>query len=244
MNLILIFPNEWPQDAGKEAEVTLRDRRFDYIRSIHKPALGDSLRVGLIHGKIGLGKVMSLNEQHITLRVCLDELPPPPSPATLVLALPRPPVLRRVLQAVTTFGVKDIYLVGSQRVEKSFWQSPALKEESIKEQLLLGMEQARDTLTPNVHLRQRFKPFIEDELSSIVTNQPAFVAHPTPEATPFPNEITEPSIIAIGPEGGFIPFEIELLERIGFQARSLGSRILKVETAVSVVLGRCVNALA
>ena len=241
MNLILIYPQEWPQDAGKEAEITLSDRRFDYIRTIHKPAVGDYLRVGLIHGKIGLGKVVSLAEKHITLQVCLDQLPPPPSPATLVLALPRPPVLRRVLQTVTTFGVKEIYLVGTQRVEKSFWQSPALKELSVREQLLLGLEQARDTLTPNVHLRSRFKPFVEDELSNLVTNQSAIVAHPSDTAAPFPDAINTPTIIAIGPEGGFIPFEITLLESIGFQAHSLGTRILKVETAVSVALGRCLS---
>jgi RsmE family RNA methyltransferase len=239
MNLILIHPKEWPDTAGSAAEITLSDRRFDYIRSIHKPAVGDQLRVGLIHGKIGLGRVAAISDHSITLKITLDSLPPEPSKATLVLALPRPQALKRILQAATTFGVKDLYLIGSQRVEKSFWQTPSLREESVQEQLLLGMEQARDTLTPSVHLRKRFKPFVEDELSNLVTNQDAIVAHPDDTNTPFPDRITEPTVIAIGPEGGFIPHEIQLLEEIGFKPRTLGPRILKVETAVAVTLGRC-----
>ncbi len=241
MNLILVYPHEWPDEANPNAEITLTDRRFDYICSVHKPAVGDELRVGLIHGKTGSGKVLAMDTGSITLQIALDQLPPAPSPATLVLGLPRPQQLKRILQAVTTFGVKDIYLIGCNRVEKSFWQTPALKKENVQEQLILGLEQARDTLTPSVHLRQRFKPFVEDELSNIVTNQHAFVAHPKGTETPFPDRITEPSCIAIGPEGGFIPHEIEMLESIGFKARTLGPRILKVETAVSVVLGRCLT---
>lgn len=239
MNLILVYPHEWPDETSGEAVITLTDRRFEYIRKIHKPAPGDTLRVGLIHGKTGTGKVLAMDAGSITLDIALHQPPPAPSPATLVLGLPRPQQLKRILQAVATFGVKDIYLIGCNRVEKSFWQTPALKPESVQEQLLLGLEQARDTLTPSVHLRQRFKPFVEDELSNLVTNQQAFVAHPKGSETPFPDRISDPCFIAIGPEGGFIPHEVELLESIGFQPRTLGQRILKVETAVSVTLGRC-----
>lgn len=239
MNLILIYPEEWPTPADHEAEITLNDRRFQYIKLIHKPAVGDKLRVGLLHGKLGSAQVLALDARHIKLRVCLDQLPPQPSPATLILALPRPPVLRRVLQTATTMGVKHIYLIHSKRVEKSFWQSPQLRHDKIQEQLILGMEQAQDTLPPKVYLKQAFKPFVEDQLKKIVTNQLALVAHPKDTDIRFPNQIDEPCCIAIGPEGGFIPYEVELLQAIGFSPRSLGARILKVETAVTVALGRC-----
>ena len=123
-------------------------------------------------------------------------------------------------------------------MEKSFWQTPFLKEDTIHEQLLLGLEQCQDTLLPNVHLRQRFKPFAEDELPSLIKGKQAIVAHPKNTQDQFPANISEPTVVAIGPEGGFIPFEIELLESIGFHTKTLGPRILKVESAVSVTLGR------
>ena len=46
-----------------------------------------------------------------------------------------------------------------------------------------------------------------------------------------------PAVVAIGPEGGWVPFEVELLEAHGFRPFSLGPRILRVETAVPYVFG-------
>ena len=70
----------------------------------------------------------------------------------LLLALPRPKMLKRVLQSVTSLGVKQLYLLNSYRVEKSYWGSPLLQADKLQEQLLLGLEQACDTILPQVHL--------------------------------------------------------------------------------------------
>ena len=134
-------------------------------------------------------------------------------------------------------GVKNVYLVNASRVEKSFWQSPLLAPESIEEQLLLGLEQSRDTLLPAVHLRKLFKPFVEDELKGIVGESTAIVAHPISEQR-CPIDCQVPITLAIGPEGGFIPFEIEKLIQAGFDPVHLGRRILRVENAVPALLSR------
>ena len=49
---------------------------------------------------------------------------------------------------------------------------------------------------------------------------------------PFSDEIT----FVIGPEGGFTADEIDSLNEKGFTSVSLGSRILRAETAVMFVL--------
>ena len=172
------------------------------------------------------------------LQIKLDSPAPKPLPLTLVLALPRPKVLRRVLQSCTSLGVKQIYLINSYRVEKSYWQTPYLKPEQIDQQLLLGLEQGRDCMLPQVHLRKRFKPFVEDELSQIGQNKRCFIAHPGAEPQPCPSRVENPSVLAIGPEGGFIPYEVEKLNQLGFGTISLGPRILKVETAIPALIGR------
>jgi uracil-DNA glycosylase family 4 len=171
------------------------------------------------------------------VRAELGLKPPEPLPVTLVLALPRPKVLRRVLFSASAMGVKRIFLVNSYRVEKSFWQSPVLGGESIRKQLILGLEQARDTILPCVFLRNRFKPFVEDELPDLSKETLQIVAHPAaPEQCP--RSAGRPVTLAIGPEGGFITYEIERLISIGFSAVNLGERILPVETAVPFLISR------
>jgi RsmE family RNA methyltransferase len=44
--------------------------------------------------------------------------------------------------------------------------------------------------------------------------------------------------LAIGPEGGFIPYEIDMLKAAGFEDVSFGERILRVEHAVAALVGR------
>ena len=233
MNLILL--NE--DDFIAADRVRLHGRRLEHVLSVHRAAVGDQLRVGKIGGLMGDGQVSALDSDKLELEVRLEQPPPAPLDIRLLLALPRPKMLKRVLQCITALGVKQIYLLNSYRVEKSFWGSPLLQPEKLQEQLLLGLEQARDTILPQVHLQQRFKPFVEDQLPLIATNTAAYVAHPV-ATNACPQGSCEPTSLAIGPEGGFIPYEVEKLQECGFTPISLGERILRVETAVPVLLSR------
>ncbi|MGB0360821.1 MAG: 16S rRNA (uracil(1498)-N(3))-methyltransferase, partial [Endozoicomonas sp.] len=194
-------------------------------------------RVGLVNGNMGTGVITYLSSDQMQLKVILDTVPPPPLPLTVLLALPRPKMLKRALQHMTSLGVKKIVLMNSYRVEKSFWQSPWLSPEKIQEQLVLGLEQARDTLLPEVFLEKRFKPFAEDRLPALMKGQRGLVAHPVGGQV-CPHQINEPAVLAIGPEGGFIEYEVDKLEQAGFDRIHLGSRILRVETAVTAIVSK------
>ncbi len=233
MNLVLLNH----QDFISDTRVIVTGRQADHIRSIHQAKQGDSLRVGLLNNLMGSGEILSLSDSRVELEVKLNQLPPAPLDLTLILALPRPKMLKRVLQAITSMGVKRVYLINSYRVEKSFWSSPLLQPEALTEQLILGLEQGRDTMLPEIRLRPRFKPFVEDELPQIISDTSAFVAHPLADS-PCPLNFTDAATLAIGPEGGFIPYEVEKLIECGFQSIALGERILRVETAVPVLLSR------
>lgn len=237
MNLILIHPHEWPA-SQTQATLRLTDHRADHIRSILQAKPGDSVRVGVINGQMGLARIAQLDDQAAVLDALLDTPPPAPLPLTLLLALPRPKVLRRVLQSCTTLGIKQIHLINSYRVEKSYWQTPFLQPGQVQQQFLLGLEQARDTVLPQLHLHTRFKPFVEDILPALATGKRCLTAHPLPESIPCPGNLQEQTLLAIGPEGGFIPYEIEKLQACGFEAVQLGPRILKVETAVPALVSK------
>lgn len=234
MNLVLV--ND--QDFITHNIVSITDtRRLTHINQIHKIKVGDSLKIGKLNGLIGVGKVILHSTDEIQCELSLTQTPPKHLPITLILALPRPKMLKRTLQNLATLGVKKIYLINSYRVEKSYWQTPLLEESAINEHLLLGLEQACDTVMPNVTLIKRFKPFVEDQLTDIIANTRALVAHPYTSHI-CPAHIDYDITLAIGPEGGFIPYEIDLLTRYGFSPVNLGERIMRVETVVPFLLGR------
>jgi 16S rRNA (uracil1498-N3)-methyltransferase len=229
MNLVLLREEDFTDGRTK---ARLSGRRLRHIREVHRARKGDTLYAGLEGGRIGSGKVTFIDDTVLEMDIDLRGKPPEPLPLSLVLALPRPKVLRRVLFSAAAMGVKRIVLV-----EKSFWQSPALHPENIRKQLILGLEQARDTILPEVSLRPRFKPFIEDELPELAGETLKIVAHPA-AAEQCPRKAGCAVTLVIGPEGGFIPFEIDRLVSAGFTAVSLGERILPVETAVPFLISR------
>ncbi|WIF67197.1 16S rRNA (uracil(1498)-N(3))-methyltransferase [Metapseudomonas otitidis] len=233
MNLLLLEEG----DFVAPGHALLRGRRLKHLHDVHRAEAGDSLRVGLLGGAMGEGRLTVLEADHAELQVSLDQPPPAKLPLTLLLALPRPKMLRRVLQTVATMGVPRLVLLNSYRVEKSFWQTPFLEPAAIREQLILGLEQGRDTMLPEVVIEKRFKPFVEDRLPTLVAGTRALVGHPGPWPD-CPRAVEGPVTLAIGPEGGWIPYEVEKLQATGFEAVQLGERILRVETAVTALLAR------
>lgn len=233
MNLLLLEAD----DFTAADRVLLRGRRLQHMQQVHQVAPGDCLRVGLVNGSMGQGSILSFDSQQAELLITLDQLPPPKLPLTLLLAMPRPKMFRRILQHCATLGVPRIVLLNSYRVEKSFWQTPFLEPLAIRENLLLGLEQARDTVLPEVVIEKRFKPFVEDRLPALIAGTQALVAHPG--AYPAcPRDVSGPMTLAVGPEGGWIPYEVDKLIQAGFSPVQIGDRILRVETAVTALLAR------
>ena len=234
MNLILLSKDDL-SGSGKRAIVT--GRRHKHILEILKSAEGDELCAGLLNGNIGKCRIVAIDGKSVEMEVSLKEAPPLPAPGTLVIAMPRPIVFNRLLGHITALGIKKIILIHSKRVEKGYWASPVLKEDNIKAQLILGLEQAKDTMMPEVSRRMKFKSFVEDELPGVVKGTSAFVAHPESQEA-IPCGLSAAFTLVIGPEGGFLPDEIESLKKAGCKCVNLGGRILKVETAVVAALSR------
>ena len=251
MNLILLNKNE----LDSHGVATLVGRRAKHICEVIKPTVGDKLNAGIIDGDIGKVEVIAIaasdeaeKEANVTLKLDSSTLlnsSPAAVDISLVIALPRPKVTRRIIGLCTECGVKDIHFINSYRVEKSFWQSPLLGDDKVHKQIILSLEQSKDTQLPRIHFHKRFKPFVEDQLPEIAKGKQALVAHPYNAKIHLDasdDKLAElkkqPRIIAVGPEGGFIPYEIELLQQAGFNTLGLGPRIYRVETVIPLLLGK------
>ncbi len=234
MNLLLLEAHQF-QSA---TEATLSERQTRHIQQVLKARTGSLLKVGVIDGKLGYGCLHQTDGGWRLTDIQLDTAPPAPLPLSLVLALPRPQMIKRILQTAACMGVARIHLLQTAKVEKSFWQSPAVTESAIREQLILGLEQAGATQLPQVEKHCRFRPFAEDALPGIADGHTKLIAHPGDYPACPRLAKNETAVLAIGPEGGFTEGEVSYFLNEGFAAFQLGPRILKVETAVPVTLAK------
>lgn len=159
----------------------------------------------------------------------------------VILALPRPQTLRRVLLALAQLGVGRLYLIRSARVEKSFFHSPLLGDGEWRRHLLAGMEQAEACRMPRVEIHPLFRPFVEDRLPRVLAPGPRSVLHPGGAEGPAGFGRPGPGerrCLALGPEGGWQAHEVEHFQAAGFEVLGLGTRILRVETALVFLAGQ------
>jgi len=231
MNLILLAPHELSDD-----DVSLADRRADHIRRVIQPDVGDTLRVGVIGGALGRATVLAL-EPTVRLALQCDTDPPPPPRVQLVLAVPRPKVLRRVLQTIGALGVHRLDLVNAWRVEKSYFQSPLLAPDAIRRELIVGAEQGATTWLPAVAVHRRLMAYLDAPPSGPSLR---VVAHPGSsqplESVVMPGDAA--CLVAVGPEGGWIQREVDTFIERGFAPVHLGRAVLRTEQAVPVLLGQ------
>jgi RsmE family RNA methyltransferase len=232
MNLLLLSPDELQPDGTARVQ----GRRARHVAEVLRAGPGDTLRAGVLGGKVGTARLLSLEDDGAHLALTLDEPPPPRPGVELLLAMPRPKALRRVLATVASLGVDRLVLLNAARVEKSYFDSKVLAEARLRKHLLDGLEQAQDTVLPEVLVADRFRPFVEDRLEGLLGPSERRVLHPGPMEgnRPPPGKRL---VLAIGPEGGWVPFERELLAAHGFTPLALGPRTLRTETVVPFALG-------
>lgn len=234
MNCLLLSPEEF-DSVSRCGRVS--GRRRQHAEEILKARAGDTIRVGLVDGRLGSAEILRLDAEALEVRVELDRDPPPKLPLTLVLALPRPPVFRRLLSTIASLGVARLLVVGTARTQKSFWQSHVVEAGEMRERLVLGLEQASDSVIPEVEVHRSFEALVEDVLPERLAGSRGFLAHPTAAAA-CPHAVNGAVTLFVGPEGGFVDDEVERLAGIGFEAVRIGERAIRVEPVVPLLIGR------
>jgi len=236
MNLILCEP----QDVGLDGLVVLTGDRAAHVRGVLRARPGDAVRIGVVDGPKGSGEVLALDADRgtVTLRCDLGATTPPVPPIDLLLALPRPKVLRRLWAQLAALGVGRIRLTNAEKVERHYFDTHVLDEATYRPLLIEGLQQAADTRLPRVSIHRQFRIVVEDELGPAPSDERRLVAHPGrgPSPAALPPDARQRTLVAIGPEGGWNAFELGLLERAGFAAISLGPRILRTDTACIALL--------
>ncbi len=227
MNLLLLQPAELDGDR-----VTLRGRRARHLHEVLRVKPGSTVRAGIVRGGVGTATVTTSSPDVAELCVTISAAPVQPPRVDLVLAMPRPKELSRILQTAASFGVARIDITNAWRVDKSYLQSTRLDPERLREDLLVGCEQGSTTWLPDVAVHPRLMPLLDDVLVPRLANAAGIIAHPYAEHH-VEQVAGTPIVVAIGPEGGWIQRELDTFVDRGFVGVSLGKRILRTHAAVA-----------
>ena len=102
-------------------------------------------------------------------------------PVSLLLALPRPLQLGRVLPMISQLGVDQLILTSAKKVPKDYFGSHLLRNTDRLHGLLVeGLAQSGDVTLPNVTVAKQLKIFMEDEFDEMFPPEEVarVVAHP------------------------------------------------------------------
>ena len=134
MNRILFEPTEIHDGIA-----LFGDARAAHVRDVLHGAVGQILKTGVLDGPVGTSEILSVGPE-IAVRVDHAQASLQPW-ADLILAPPRPRVMKRLLPQLAALGVGRIVLVGAQKVEKAFWGATVLKSENYRPLLVDGLMQ-------------------------------------------------------------------------------------------------------
>lgn len=235
MNLILLEPGE--VDAA--GEVVLKAARAAHLAGVLKAGPGQLVRVGLLDGPAGTGTVLDAVPGAVRLRCHFDESVPPLPAIDLLLAPPRPKVMRRLWAQLAALGVGRIILTSAARVERNYFDTHVLTPACYRPLLIEGLQQARDTRLPAVSIHRRFRILIEDHLDGLFGSGLRLAAHPGAGQSIDALVSARPGerlLLAVGPEGGWNEFELALLQAHRFQLVGTGPRTLRSDTACVALL--------
>lgn len=242
MNVILIEE----RDRINASLVALTDARADHLLTVLRVTRGQTVRIGLLDGPFGVGTVESVDDGRVTLRCEFESDTPSRPRVDLLLALPRPKVMRRLWAQLAALGVGQIIVTNAERVERHYFDTHVLTEATYRPLLLEGLQQARDTRLPLVSIHRQFRILVEDHLNDLFSAGTRLVADPSGTASiasALADNHPQRVLIAIGPEGGWNTFELDLLTAHGFERVGLGPRTLRVDTACIALLANAHTSL-
>ncbi len=250
MNRIL-----FEKDEINNGMVTFSDIRAEHILKVLHGEVGQILKTGEVDGLLGTGEITAIEAGAVTVKLTHDT-PSPQSWIDLILAPPRPRALKRLLPQLASLGVGRIVLVGAKKVEKDFWGATLLKEENYRPLFIEGLMQAGTSILPRLEVRRNYRKFLKEELDAAFPTSVRIVAHPgaacghvgtvtgrkglrpLPETAAGRKGLRPLPVLAVGPEGGWTDGEVAELEAAGFSRYSLGSRILRTDTALIALLAQ------
>jgi len=221
------------------------DDRYQHIRKILKKGKGDSFFAGIIDGSEGTATIIDMDDSGLSFTFHEDRPMRPLYPVSVIIGFPRPIQLKRLLRDVASLGVSEVLLTGTELGEKSYRESSLVGRGAARESLVEGCMQAGSSAVPSLEMFDS----VEEVISAVCGNSAGdnrarliLLDTVNPECSLIRAPLDGitcrfPLVLAIGSERGWTAREQVLFRNAGFMVCSLGSRVLRTETAATAALG-------
>lgn len=182
---------------------------------------------------MGEGVIENISDQQVSIKIKLLDDPPPKAQLTLIASICRPQTMKKIISLATMIGAQKLILSKTDGVDKSYLSSKELRPEIYELQILKALEQAGDTVKPEVEIWKHFSEqslreqkggkWFGDTITSENSSRESFAL---------------PLTICVGCEVGWSERERTILINAGYIPVSLGPRILRVDIALALLAGR------
>ena len=227
-----------------KAPLPKKDERAQHIVKILHKKEGDTFDAGIIGGAAGIATITGISpDGEISFSFEPKSAGKKLYPLTLIIGFPRPIQLRRLLRDVAGLGVQRVILCGTDLTEKSYLNSNVVSDGSAWQMLLDGTAQAASTHVPLLEVAESLDEVMKTTdfhgFGSSDWERFSKIALDNRRSSSSLHEFLEHEsahsvLAAIGSERGWTDRERDLLEASGFTLCSMGSRILRTETAATV----------
>ena len=205
----------------------LADEEAFYCQSVLRKKVGDPVWVVDGDGLFCTGELIAVGKKSAEIKVLTEEKDFKKRPAHLEIAIAPTKNMERLewfLEKATEIGIEKISLILTKNAERT-----TVRHDRLEKILVAAMKQSIAAFLPKLSELVDFQSFIKKDLPA-----QRLIAHCQTENLPLLKNVLkpgEPALILIGPEGDFSIKEVEMAEKNGFTAVSLGTTRLRVETA-------------
>lgn len=217
------MPYFYLQEIPQEGTVSLAKEEAIHLTKTLRAKVGDKIQ--LINGKgiLAEAEITDLSKRNsVSCSInSIIEVPQPSRKIHLFLAPPRNNIMSPLIKQCVELGVWSINLIECEFAVSK----PKDKNNAYSKEIINGAKQSGNPFFPKIH---SLSPFIK---ALDKCQHPKFYGAVPEEKVPsssteLPNEVS----LWIGPEGGFSPTELSLLQKQG-QGLTIGNWVLRVETA-------------
>ncbi len=205
--------------------VDLRGPEAHHLAQVRRLRPGELVSLFNGDGREYQAEIREISKRAVQLEVLSQESPARELPHELTIACPLPKGDRGqfLIEKLTELGVTRYIPLRTQR---SVVHPGETRLEKLQRYVIEASKQCGRNVLMRIEPTADWATFGQQ----IAAPVRKFQAHPGGEPLP-PNPVPADTLLAIGPEGGFTPEEVQFGRHHAWQALALGPRLLRIETA-------------